>query len=72
MTKELKTGNNEARVIKRIYGDGQERYWVQLSINGFPWTDYRAFTNRAQAVNAKNEWLLGKAQEHVVSEEVID
>lgn len=72
MTKELITGNNEARVIKRIYGDGQERYWVQLSTNGFPWSDYRVFNNRAGAVFAKNEWLLGKAQDHVVSEEVID
>jgi len=72
MTKELITGNRDARVVERTYGDGSVRYWLQTNKNGLVFKDEQVYNDRLRAIDARDEWLLEQAQAWVVSEKVVD
>lgn len=72
MTKELITGNRDARVVERTYGDGSVRYWLQTNKNGLVFKDEDWYPDLMRAIDAKAEWLLEQAQAWVVSEKVVE
>lgn len=71
MSKELDTGKYKARVVKRTYGDGTERWVLQASYTGLAFYDVSTHDMFGGALIAKDKYEQEKAQEHIVSEEVV-